>query len=148
MTIGDVRPHDPSEAQDDSFSNQAIPPTQENNQNQEDEQDQDQNENQDQDEGNDQGGVEEDEDGDDQDELRTTPIHPRVRHTIQCDHPIDNILGDIKKGVNTSSRVAIFCEHYSFIFSLKSFKVEDALHDPDWVVVMQEELNNFKMNEV
>jgi hypothetical protein len=26
--------------------------------------------------------------------------------------------------------------------------VEDALRDPDWVVAMQEELNNFKCNEV
>jgi hypothetical protein len=26
--------------------------------------------------------------------------------------------------------------------------VEDALRDPDWVVAMQEELNNFKSNEV
>jgi hypothetical protein len=31
---------------------------------------------------------------------------------------------------------------------LKPFKVEDALRDPDWVVAMQEELNNFKRNEV
>jgi hypothetical protein len=28
------------------------------------------------------------------------------------------------------------------------FKVEDAFHDLDWVVAMQEELNNFKINEV
>jgi hypothetical protein len=26
--------------------------------------------------------------------------------------------------------------------------VEDALHDLDWVVAMQEELNNFKRNKV
>jgi hypothetical protein len=61
---------------------------------------------------------------------------------------VDNILGDIKKGVTTRSRITIFCKHYSFISSLKSFKVEDALCDPDWVVAMQEELNNFKRNEV
>jgi hypothetical protein len=35
-----------------------------------------------------------------------------------------------------------------FVSSFKSFKVEDALYDPDWVVAMQEELNNFKHNEV
>jgi hypothetical protein len=28
------------------------------------------------------------------------------------------------------------------------FKVEDALHHPDWMVAMQEELNNFNHNEV
>jgi hypothetical protein len=41
-----------------------------------------------------------------------------------------------------------FYEHYSFVSSFEPFKVEDALRDPDWVVVMQEELNNFKHNEV
>jgi hypothetical protein len=62
--------------------------------------------------------------------------------------PVDIVLGDIKKGVTTRSRAANFCEHYSFVFSFEPFKVEDALRDPNWVVVMQEELNNFKRNEV
>jgi hypothetical protein len=31
---------------------------------------------------------------------------------------------------------------------MEPFKVEDALCDPDWVVAMQEELNNFKRNQV
>jgi hypothetical protein len=61
---------------------------------------------------------------------------------------VDNILGDIKKGVTTRSRVANLCQHYSFVSSMEPFKVKDALHDPDWVVVMQEELNNFKRNQV
>jgi hypothetical protein len=42
----------------------------------------------------------------------------------------------------------IFCQYYSFVSSFESFKVEDALRDLDWVVAMQEELNNFKHNEV
>jgi hypothetical protein len=61
---------------------------------------------------------------------------------------VDNILGDIKKGVTTRSRVANFCKHYSLVSSLEPFKVEDALHNLDWVVAMHEELNNFKWNEV
>jgi hypothetical protein len=65
------------------------------------------------------------------------PPHPRVRQTIQRDHPVNNILGAIEKGVTTQSRVAIFYEHYSFISSFESFKV-----------AMQEELNNFKRNKV
>jgi hypothetical protein len=48
-----------------------------------------------------------------------------------------NILGDIKKGVTTRSRVANFYKHYWFISSLEPFKVEDALRDPDWVVAMK-----------
>jgi hypothetical protein len=49
--------------------------------------------------------------------------------------------------VTTRCRVAHFCEHYSFVSSIKPYKVEDALRDPDWVVAMQEELNNFIRNE-
>jgi hypothetical protein len=71
-----------------------------------------------------------------------------VRHNIQRDHPVNNILGDIEKGVTTRSRVANFCERYSFVSSFKLFKVEDALRDSDWMMAMQEELNNFKHNEV
>jgi hypothetical protein len=71
-----------------------------------------------------------------------------VCQNVQRDHTVDNILGDIEKGVITRSRVTNFYEHYSFISSFEPFNVEDALRDPDWVVAMQEELNNFKRNEV
>jgi hypothetical protein len=84
----------------------------------------------------------------DESNSRPTPPHPRVHHTVQRDHPVNNILGDIKKGITTRSRVASFFEHYSFVSSFEPFKVEDALRDSDWVVAMQEELNNFKGNEV
>jgi hypothetical protein len=53
-------------------------------------------------------------------------------------------LGDISKGVTTRSRLANFCEHYSFVSSIEPFRVEE----PFWVLAMQEELNNFKRNEV
>src|SRR5690242_770389 len=72
----------------------------------------------------------------------------QVRATIQRNHPVDQILGDLSKGVTTRSRLANFCEHYSFVSSIEPFRVEEALQDPDWVLAMQEELNNFKRNEV
>jgi hypothetical protein len=72
----------------------------------------------------------------------------QVRATIQRNHPVDQILGDISKGVTTRSRLVNFCEHYSFVSSIEPFRVEEALLDPDWVLAMQEELNNFKRNEV
>jgi hypothetical protein len=59
-----------------------------------------------------------------------------VRQNIQRDHPVDKILADIEKGVTTRSRVTNFYKHYSFVSSFKSFKVENALRDPDWVVAM------------
>jgi hypothetical protein len=74
--------------------------------------------------------------------------HPRVHQAIQRDHPVNSILGDIHKGVTTRSRVAHFCEHYSFVSSIEPYRVEDALRDSDWVLAMQEELNNFMRNEV
>jgi hypothetical protein len=51
-------------------------------------------------------------------------------------------------GVTTRSRVAHFSEHYSFVSSIEPYMIEDALRDPNWVVAMQEELNNFTRNEV
>jgi hypothetical protein len=59
-----------------------------------------------------------------------------VLQNVQRDNPVDNILGDLEKGVTTRSRVANFCEHYSFVSSFEPFKVEDALRDLDWVVTM------------
>jgi hypothetical protein len=60
---------------------------------------------------------------------------------------VNSILGDIHKGVTTRSCLAHFCEHYSFVSS-EPYRVEDALRDSDWVLAMQEELNNFMRNEV
>jgi hypothetical protein len=108
MAIADVRPQEENE--DQPSSNEAAPPTQVDDQNQEGEQDQD--DDQDHIMGNDQGGVEQDEDKDDQHKSRSSPLpHPRVRQTILCDHPVNNILGALEKGVTTRSRVATFCEH-------------------------------------
>jgi hypothetical protein len=139
MAIGDVRPQEVNE--DQPSSNESAPPTQEGEQDEDDDQDHEID--------YDQGRVEQDEDGDDQDKSKSSPLpHPKVRQTVQRDHPVNNILGAIEKRVTTRSRVATFCEHYSFVSSFELFKVEDALRDPDWIVAIQEELNNFKRNKV
>jgi hypothetical protein len=90
----------------------------------------------------------EQEDNDDQIQRQPLVPHPQVHHGIQSDHPVDNILGSIRRGVTTRSRLAIFCEFYSFVSSLEPLRVEEALSDPVWIVVIQEELNNFTRNEV
>jgi hypothetical protein len=76
------------------------------------------------------------------------PSHPRVHQVIQRDHPVDNIVGSIRRGVTTRSRLKNFCAFYSFVSSLEPTKVEQALEDPDWVLAMQEELINFERNHV
>jgi hypothetical protein len=97
----------------------------------------------------DQGGDEDDQDKEDDQEIRDQRSpHPRVHQAIQRDHHVNSILGDIHKRVTTRSRVAHFCEHYSFMSFIEPYMIEDVLRDPDWVVAMQEELNNFTRNEV
>jgi hypothetical protein len=149
MSIGDVCPkefEEPTHAQDQpSSSNQASPPTQDEDQAQDNE-DEDQEDEPPQEEDNDQGGDEVDQDK--EDDLGQRPPHLRVHQAIQRDHPVNSILGDIHKGVTTRSRAAHFCEHYSFVSSIEPYRVEDALKDSDWVLAMQEELNNFTRNEV
>jgi hypothetical protein len=130
MVIGYVRPQDLGEPQPNQSPNDTTSPTQDHEQDQEDEQDEDQV--YDQEKNIDQGV---DEDDGDLEGSRTRPPHPRVRQTVQRDHPVEKFLV-----------ISTFCQHYSFVSFLEPFKVEDALRDPDWVVVMQEELNNFKRN--
>jgi hypothetical protein len=152
MSIGDVCPkesEEPSQAQDQlSSSIRASPPTQDEDMAQQEE-DEDQDDEPPQEEDIDQEGDEDDQDKEDNQEIQDQrPPHPRVRQAIQRDHPVNSILGDIYKGVTTRSRVAHFCEHYSFVSSIEPYRIEDALRDLDWVVAMQEELNNFTRNEV
>jgi hypothetical protein len=59
---------------------------------------------------------------------------------------LDTIIGDISRGVQTRSRLASFCEHFSFVSFLELKKIEEALRDVDWVNAMYEELNNFIRN--
>jgi hypothetical protein len=152
MSIGDVCPkesEEPPQAQDQSSSSmRASPPTQDEDQAQDNEEE-DQEEEPPQEEDNDQGRFDNDQDKEDEQEVQgPRPPHPRVHQAIQRDHPVNSILGDIHKGVTTRSRVAHFCEHYSVVSSIEPYRVEDALRDSDWVLAMQEELNNFIRNEV
>jgi hypothetical protein len=152
MSIGDVSPKEfgePTQVQDQpTSSNQASPPTQDEDRAQDNE-DEDQEDEPPQEEDNDQRGDEVDKDKEDDQEVQgQRPPHPRVHQAIQRDHPVNSILGNIHKGVTTRSRVAHFCKHYSFVSSIEPYRVEDALRDSDWVLAMQEELNNFTRNEV
>jgi hypothetical protein len=149
MSIGDVCPkesEEPTQAQDQpSSSIQASPPTQDEDQAQDDE---DQEDERPQEEDIGEGGDDNEDKKNDQEIRNQRSPHPRVHQAIQRDHPVNSILGDIHKGVTTRSRVAHFCEHYSFVSSIELYRVEDALRDQDWVVAMQEELNNFTRNKV
>ena len=79
---------------------------------------------------------------------QTQVPHPRVHQSVQRDHPVDNILGSIRRGVTIRSCLQNFCGFYSFFSSLEPIRVEQALEDLDWVLAMQDELNSFTRNEV
>jgi hypothetical protein len=72
----------------------------------------------------------------------------RIHHSIVKDHPVNQIVGDICKGVQTHSRIASFCECFSFVSCIEPNSVDEALLDFDWVNSMHEELNKFTCNEV
>jgi hypothetical protein len=115
MAIGDVRPQELQEQDQPSSSTLVNPPTQDDGQLPQEEE-------------RDQGGAQEEQIMEEE-----APRDPptQVRATIQRYHPVDQILGDISKGVTTRSRLATFCEHYSFVSSIEPFRVEEALQDPD-----------------
>ena len=59
----------------------------------------------------------------------------------------DNIFGDIEQGVSTRHKLAFF-QHVAFVSQIEPKNVNDALHDSNWVVAMQDELNQFNRNDV
>jgi hypothetical protein len=115
MAIGNVRPQDPNHQPQEASPNDTTPPAQ----------GLDQDNHEEDDEPNDQGQEEsnDQERGEDDGDKGEAPPHPGVQQNVQRDHPVDNILGDIEKGVTTRSRVANFYEHYSFVSSFETFKV-------------------------
>jgi hypothetical protein len=77
----------------------------------------------------DQGGAQEQEEREEEEVPHAPPT--QVCTNIQSFHLVDQILGDISKGRTTHSHIANFCEHYSFVSSIESLRVEEALQDPD-----------------
>lgn len=71
------------------------------------------------------------------------------RHRVQSrDNPFELILGYPDVGIQT--RRASQNEYLlsGFLFEIEPKKVEEALEDPNWVIAMQEELNQFERQEV
>jgi hypothetical protein len=118
MAIGEVQPQEQQEQDQPSSSTMVHPPTRDDGQVP-------------QEEACDKGGAQEEQVMEEE-----APLAPptQVRATIQRNHHVDQILGDISKEVTTRSRLDNFCEHYSFVSSIEPFRVEEALQDPDWVL--------------
>ena len=62
------------------------------------------------------------------DQASTSNQVPILQPThIARDHPLDTIIGDISRGVQTRSRLASFCEHFSFVSSIEPKKIDETL---------------------
>ena len=56
-------------------------------------------------------------------------------------HPLDNIIGDISKGVATRRSLSQFCNFTTFVSQIEPKNIKEALLDSEWILAMQEELN-------
>ncbi|KAI3759394.1 hypothetical protein L6452_07171 [Arctium lappa] len=63
-------------------------------------------------------------------------------------HPLHQIVGDPNTPVQTRSTTAYDCFFSSFLSRIEPSTVSEALNDQDWVIVMQEELNQFESLKV
>ncbi|CAH9110852.1 unnamed protein product [Cuscuta epithymum] len=63
------------------------------------------------------------------------------------DHPSENIIGDISKGVRTRGNINL-CAYYAFISQFEPKNIEEALSDDEWIISMQKELDQFERNNV
>ncbi|KAK1663300.1 hypothetical protein QYE76_051459 [Lolium multiflorum] len=72
-------------------------------------------------------------------------IHRKLVY-LNTQHQVTKV--KLQRNVTTRRQLANFCAHHAFVSRVEPLKVDDALKDPDWLNAMQEELNNFKRNDV
>ncbi|GJZ83127.1 putative ribonuclease H-like domain-containing protein [Tanacetum coccineum] len=75
----------------------------------------------------------------------TVPSTPNTR--IHKDHPINNVIGDVKSYVQTR-RMTKPTSEQGFLSDIKPTSIAKALYDSSWVEAMQEELLQFKLQQV
>ena len=63
-------------------------------------------------------------------------------------HPIDQIIGDPTRRVQTRSASSDQCLYVSFLSLIEPKKIDEAMEDSNWVIAMQEELDQFERNKV
>src|SRR4051812_27278590 len=64
------------------------------------------------------------------------------------DHSLENVVGDVRRGMSTRAQLKRFSEHHAHISMIEPKKVWEALEDSDWLEAMHKELNNFERNKV
>ncbi|GJU81454.1 putative ribonuclease H-like domain-containing protein [Tanacetum coccineum] len=75
----------------------------------------------------------------------TVPTTPNTR--IHKDHPIKNVIGDVKSSIQTRRMTKSIFEQ-GFLSAIEPTSIAKALSDSSWVEAMQEELLQFKLQQV
>ncbi|KAJ1700593.1 hypothetical protein LUZ63_000372 [Rhynchospora breviuscula] len=77
------------------------------------------------------------------------PVHepPEVFREVSS-HPLSNVIGDPREGVRTRSGLNQMIGYCAFVSQLEPKSFKEANIDPNWIVAMQEELNQFERNQV
>ncbi|GKD72903.1 retrovirus-related pol polyprotein from transposon TNT 1-94, partial [Tanacetum coccineum] len=78
-------------------------------------------------------------------------IHTLLEHIGRWtkDHPIANVIGDPSRSVSTRKQLhtdAMWCD--AFLTSVEPKNFKQAMTEPSWIDVMQEEIHEFKRLEV
>lgn len=63
-------------------------------------------------------------------------------------HPLDNIIGEIPKGVTSKHSLRHAYSNMAFVSQVVPKSIADAIEDKYWMISMQEELNQFERNQV
>ena len=63
-------------------------------------------------------------------------------------HPHDQIIGNPSSGVRTRFSLRNICINLAFISQIEPKNINDALDDENWMIAMQQELNQFERSEV
>jgi hypothetical protein len=78
----------------------------------------------------------------------TSTIFGRCTRTL-ANYSIDLVLGYPKGGTRTRHKqYASFCKHHAFVSFVEPTTIDEALGEADWILAMQDELNNFTRNQV
>ncbi|KAJ1703663.1 hypothetical protein LUZ63_003442 [Rhynchospora breviuscula] len=85
----------------------------------------------------------------DETQLIPQPFHepPEVLREVSS-HPLSNVIGDPREGVRTMSGLNQMIGNCAFVSQLEPKSFKEANVDPNWIVAIQEELNQFERNQV